>query len=60
MRLAVGAWRMREAARDAISVGDLARARALAAKAQEICRTPAGWDLEMVSSWLAGASAEGE
>jgi hypothetical protein len=52
MRLAAGAWRMREAARDAISVGDLARGRALASKAQEICRTPAGRELEMVSSWL--------
>ena len=35
--------------------GDLERARALASQAQEICRTPAGRDLEMVSSWLAGA-----
>jgi ribosomal protein S14 len=60
MRLAVGAWRIREAARDAISLGDPARARALASKAQEVCRTPAGRDLEVVSSWLSGASAEGE
>ena len=58
MRLAAGAWRMREAARDAISLGDLAGAQALASQAQEICRTPAGRDLEMVSSWLAGASLE--
>jgi hypothetical protein len=49
---------MREAARDAISLGELARARALASRAQEICRTPAGRDLEMVSGWLAGAGAE--
>jgi hypothetical protein len=53
MGLAAGAWRMREASRQAIAGGDLARARALAAQAQEICRTPAGRDLEMVSSWLA-------
>ena len=58
MRLAAGAWRMRGAARDAIALGDLPRARALASQAQEICRTPAGRDLEMVSSWLSGASAE--
>ena len=58
MGLAAGAWRMREAARDAISLGDLSRARALATQAQEICRTPAGRDLEMVSSWLSGWSAE--
>jgi hypothetical protein len=54
MGLAAGAWRMREAARDALAHDDFTRARALASKAQEICRTPAGRDLEMVSSWLAG------
>ena len=58
MGLAAGAWRMREAARVAIAEGDGARARALACQAQEICRTAAGRDLEMVSSWLAGASLE--
>ena len=58
MGLAVGAWRMREAARQAIAEGDVARARALASQAQEICRSAAGRDLEMVSSWLAGASLE--
>ena len=58
MRLAAGAWRMREAARQAIAEGDVARARALASQAQEICRSAAGRDLEMVSSWLAGASLE--
>ena len=52
MGLAAGAWRMREAARRAIAGGDVERARALAAQAQEICRTPAGGDLEIVSSWL--------
>jgi hypothetical protein len=36
----------------------VARARALASQAQEICRSAAGRDLEMVSSWLAGASLE--
>ena len=58
MRLAAAAWRMREAARDAISLGDMARARALASQAQEVCQTPAGRDLEMVSGWLSGWSAE--
>lgn len=56
MGLAAGAWRMREAARVAIAEGDLERARALACQAQEICRTAAGRDLEMVSSWLCGAA----
>ena len=42
MRLAVSAWRMREAARDAIAAGDAVGARALVVRAQEICGTPAG------------------
>jgi len=58
MGLAAGAWHMRQAARQAIAEGDASRAHALAAQAQEICRTQAGQDLEMVSSWLAGASAD--
>ena len=58
MGLAAGAWRMREAARQAIAEGEAARARALAAQAQEICWTTVGRDLEMVSACLAGASAD--
>ena len=54
MGLAAGAWRMREAARQAIAEGDAARARALAAEAQEICGTPQGRELEIIASWLAG------
>jgi len=54
MGLAAGAWRMREAARQAIAEGDAGRAHALAAEAQEICRTQAGRDLELVSFWLCG------
>jgi hypothetical protein len=57
MRLAAGAWRLRAAARQAIAEGDPERARALAAQAQEICRTPAGRDLEMIGSWLAVAAS---
>ena len=53
MGLAASAWRLREAARQAIAGGDMMRARALAAQAQELCRTPAGRDLEMITSWLA-------
>ena len=49
---------MREAARQAIAEGDPARARALAAQAQEIHRTPAGRNLELVASWLSGAGLE--
>ena len=42
MGLVASAWRLREAARQAIAEGDMVRARALAAQAQELCRTPAG------------------
>jgi hypothetical protein len=49
---------MREAARQAIADGDAARAYSLAVQAQEICMTQAGRELELVSSWLAGAIAE--
>jgi hypothetical protein len=54
MELAAGAWRLREAARDALAEGDSTRAQALAAQAQRICRTPAGARLESVTHWLAG------
>jgi hypothetical protein len=52
LSLAASAWRMRAAARAAIAEGEVARAHALAARAQEICRTQAGRDLELVSRWL--------
>ncbi len=58
MGLAVSAWRLRDAARQAIAEGDMVRARGLAAQAQELCGTPAGRDLEMVSGCLAGANME--
>jgi hypothetical protein len=58
MALVVSAWRLREAARQAIAEGDMMRARALAAQAQELCRTRAGGDLEMVAAWLDDTSLE--
>jgi hypothetical protein len=54
MTLAASAWRMRKAAREAVAAGDVARARRLAARAQEICYTPGGRRLEALSGWLAG------
>ena len=56
MTLAAASWRLREAARQAIAEGDPAHARALAAQAQKLCRTPAGAELEMLASWLVFAS----
>ncbi len=56
MILAAGSWRLRESARQAIAEGDPAHARSLAAQAQNLCRTPSGGDLEMLTSWLVFAS----
>jgi hypothetical protein len=53
MGLVANAWRLRQAARQAIAGGDPVRARALAGEAQQICYTPAGGRLEALSSWLA-------
>ena len=50
--LAVRAWRLRQAARRALAAGEFAEAARLAAEAQAIQATEAGWSLEMV----AGAS----
>jgi hypothetical protein len=53
MGLMANAWRLRQAARQAITGGDPVRARALAWEAQQICHTPVGGHLEALSSWLA-------
>ena len=42
MTLAAAAWRLRQAARQALAAGEFARARELASQAQQICSTPAG------------------
>ena len=54
MTLAASAWRLRQAARQALAAGELARTRDLASQAQQICRTPAGRKLEALGTWLAG------
>ena len=58
MQLVASAWRMRQAARQALATGDLARCRALASEAQQICHTPAGKRLEAVSVWLIASADE--
>jgi hypothetical protein len=55
MSLAAAAWRMRQAARQAIIDDDPDRARTLASEAEAICHTPAGRRLEEMSAWLGGA-----
>jgi len=52
MRLQAEAWRLRQAAREAIREGHPTRARDLAKKAQEIQRTSRGAHLEFVTGWL--------
>src|ERR1700692_4467378 len=52
MTLAASAWRLRQAAREAVAGGDMVRARELAARAQGICYTAGGRRLEALSGWL--------
>ena len=54
MTLAASAWRMRQAARQALAAGEFARTRYLASHAQQISWTPAGRSLEMLGAWLNG------
>jgi hypothetical protein len=50
MSLAAAAWRLRQAARQALAGGDPESARSLASEAESICHTPAGARLEQLSS----------
>jgi hypothetical protein len=52
MSLSAAAWRMRQAARQALIDDDPQRAQTLAAQAQAICHTPAGKRLEGLSELL--------
>lgn len=52
MRIAATAWRMRQAARQALEAGAPARALELAAEAQHVHRTPGGEALRLLIGWL--------
>jgi hypothetical protein len=54
MTLVASAWRMRQAARQALAAGEFARTRDLASRAQQICYTLTGRRLEALGAWLAG------
>jgi predicted amidophosphoribosyltransferase len=54
MSLTAAAWRLRQAARQALGAGEAARARDLASQAQQICYTPVGKKLEALGAWMAG------
>ena len=58
MRLAVAAWRLRLAARQALDTGDFERALGLASAAQRVHRTPRGASLHLLSAWLNGQPAD--
>ena len=52
MRVAVKAWRLRQATREALDQGDHERALVLASEAQHTHRTPQGESLHLLSAWL--------
>jgi hypothetical protein len=52
MRLAVKAWQLRQAARQALDAGDVERASGLAAEAQGTQATGSGAALRLLGAWL--------
>jgi hypothetical protein len=52
MTLVASAWRMRQAARQALAEGDIVRASELSKRAQQLCATTEGRKLEWLSAWL--------
>lgn len=52
MLLTIEAWRSREASREALIREDYATAHRLALHAQQMCFTPAGDKLRILTSWL--------
>jgi hypothetical protein len=53
MTLVASAWRMRQAAKQALARGEFAQASELAKRAQQLCATPEGRKLESLNAWLA-------
>jgi hypothetical protein len=59
MRLALQAWRLREAARGAVLRGAFGQALLLARAAEQLCSTRRGESLRALSEWLnAGAERQ--
>ncbi len=52
MRLAVRAWQLRQAARQALDAGDVERALGLATEAQDVQSTESGEALRLLGAWL--------
>ena len=59
MLLAAHSWRLRKAARDALSAGDLDAALVLASEAQELQSTRSGEALRRLSVWLKKSAPSG-
>ena len=61
MRLAVQAWQLRQAARQALDAGDVEKALGLATEAQGMQATGSGTALRLLGAWLktGGASSPG-
>ena len=57
MRLAVTAWRLRQAARQALDTEEYVRALGLASEAQRVHATPSGESMRLLSAWLNAQSA---
>ena len=57
MRMAVRAWHLREAARDALAAGDVHAARDLVSRAERLQHTPQGARLRLLAGWLAGSAS---
>ena len=57
MMLAVQAWQLRQAARQALDAGDIQRALGLATQAQGIQDTGSGEALRLLGAWLQPAGA---
>jgi predicted amidophosphoribosyltransferase len=53
MRIAARAWRLREAARDALAAGDAHAARECLSEAEHLDHTPHGARLRLLADWLA-------
>jgi predicted amidophosphoribosyltransferase len=57
MMLAMQAWQLRQAARQALDAGDIQRALGLATQAQGIQNTGSGEALRLLGAWLQTAGA---
>jgi hypothetical protein len=58
MLLAVRAWKLRQAAREALAAGNFVSARRLAEEAQKLQSTPAGWSIHAVAQASACGATE--